>query len=542
MHVVDRLVSFFNPEKGLKRIGARNIMQILNSGYSESGGSYRKKSMKGWRARSSSPQADIDMNLDTLRQRSRDLFMSGALGRSAIVTPRTNVVGAGLRLKSRIDYDFLGITRERADQWERKTEREFSLWADSRFCDALRLNNFYEMQGILFMSALLNGDGWVAIKQGDIQRYFPYALRLHLFEADRVSTPDTFALTGIQGRNRDNGNRIYSGVEIDDNGAAVAYWISNHYPYDPANPYWKYGWNRVEAFGQLTGQPNILQIMDTERCEQYRGVPYLAPVLEAIKQISRYTEAELTAAIITGFFTVFIKEGQAPAADGLGGLVEAIPEGEKIDLDPNDFELGAGTINALPPGYSVDAMDPKRPANNFDAFVTSLSRHIGGALELPYELLLKSFTASYSASRAALLEAWKAFRMRRTWFASDFCQPVYELWLAEAVARGRINAPGYFNDPLIAKAWARTEWHGPAQGQLDPVKEVDAAQKRVENAFSTHEQEAMELNGSDFDKNVEQLELERKMMEKAGLLQSKATASPFIEQPIMPQGGGSNTG
>ncbi len=34
------------------------------------------------------------------------------------------------------------------------------------------------------------------------------------------------------------------------------------------------------------------------------------------------------------------------------------------------------------------------------------------------------------------MDAWEDFRMRRKWFVDDFCQPVYEVWLAEAVARG----------------------------------------------------------------------------------------------------------
>lgn len=520
MNAIDRVIAFFSPEKALRRQAARRALQFLNTGYSESGASVRKKSLKGWQARSSSPQADIDMNLDVLRQRSRDLFMGGALGRSAIVTPRTNVIGAGLRLKCRIDYEFLGITREQAEQWEKNTEREFAVWAESVFCDSMRLNNFYEMQSILFISTLLNGDGWAVIKQAEPTRYFPYALRIHLIEADRVSTPRETAsglvtANGIEGKNSANGNRIISGVEIDSSGAVVAYWISNKYPGDPASPVGKIEWQRVEAFGQRTGRPNILQIMEAERCEQYRGVPYLAPVIEHVKQISRYTEAELMAAIVTGFFTVFIKESQAPLADF--PLAEAIPQGEKVDLDPNAFELGAGTINTLPPGYDIATADPKRPSSNFDAFVTALARHIGAALEIPYELLLKSFTASYSASRAALLEAWKAFRMRRTWFANDFCQPVYELWLSEAVARGRISAPGFFNDPLVAKAWSRAEWHGPAPGQIDPTKEVQAAQMRVINGFSTRERETIELTGGDFDRNIEQLQRENELMKQAGL-------------------------
>ena len=67
----------------------------------------------------------------------------------------------------------------------------------------------------------------------------------------------------------------------------------------------------------------------------------------------------------------------------------------------------------------------------------------------------------------------------------------------EAVSVGRIDAPGFFADPIITKAWARAEWHGPAPGQVDPVKEVQTAQMRVQNSFPTRERESIELIGSD---------------------------------------------
>ena len=98
----------------------------------------------------------------------------------------------------------------------------------------------------------------------------------------------------------------------------------------------------------------------------------------------------------------------------------------------------------LNPGEKIEIADAKRPSSNFDAFVTSLAKYVGAALEIPMEVLMKSFMSSYSASRAALLEAWKAFRMKRAWIAADFCQPVYELFLSEAIAKGRLHAPGFF--------------------------------------------------------------------------------------------------
>ena len=172
----------------------------------------------------------------------------------------------------------------------------------------------------------------------------------------------------------------------------------------------------------------------------------------------------------------------------------------------------------LNPGDKIEIADAKRPSTNFDAFVTSLAKYVGAALEIPVELLMKSFNSSYSASRAALLEAWKAFRMKRKWLASDFCQPVYEIFLTEAVASGRIKAPGFFLDPVIKKAYCKAQWNGPAPGMIDPVKEATAAEKRILIGVSTRQREAIEMTGSDFDSNIAQLARENQLMQEKGLI------------------------
>ena len=67
-------------------------------------------------------------------------------------------------------------------------------------------------------------------------------------------------------------------------------------------------------------------------------------------------------------------------------------------------------------------------------------------------------------------------------------------------------------DAMIRKAYTGAEWNGPAQGLLNPVQEVTAAEKRVQNGFSTRDREAMEMNGSDFYRNAAQLKREEKML------------------------------
>ena len=91
------------------------------------------------------------------------------------------------------------------------------------------------------------------------------------------------------------------------------------------------------------------------------------------------------------------------------------------------------------------------------------------------------------------------FRMRREWLIGNFCQPVYETWLEEAVLKGRVQAPGFFDDPAIRAAWCGADWYGDAQGQLDPLKEANAAKVRVEEGFSTREREAAELTGMKYE-------------------------------------------
>ena len=524
MNLIDKALEYFAPEKAVRRVAARNMIRVINTGYSEGGASMVKKSMRGWNARSASPAEDIDLNLQTLRDRCRDLYMNSPLGRSSIQTTRTNVIGSGLKLKSRIDSDYLGLTEEEADAWERMVEREFALWADSVHCDSLKMNNFYEMQQLAQLMWLQSGDAFVLLKQDRQTPYMPYGLRLHLIEADRVSTPNTAvnnspaavgSLFAIEGK-APNGNRIISGIEIDAGGAAAAYHICNQYPqsFYFSNNFAPLAWTRVEAFGKLTGRPNVLHLMESERAEQRRGVPFLAPVIEPLKQLTRYAEAELMAAVVTGMFTVFITSDSSVPDDLLGSMV---PQEQQVSRDNTSYDLGNGAVNILNPGEKIEAANPGRPNTAFEGFVNALCRYVGAALEIPQELLQKSFNASYSAARAGLLEAWKMFKMRRTWMAQDFCQPAYEEWLAQAVSMGRVKAPEFFSDPVIRKAWCGAEWNGPAPGQLDPVKEAEAAVIRVENGFSTREQETMEMNGGNFDRNIQQAKREQKLMKEAGL-------------------------
>ena len=493
---IDKAIAVVAPQTALKRTAARQKLQILNSGYSNYGASVVKKSLAGWLHAGGSSREDIEDNVSILRQRTRDLYMGVPIANGAVKTMRTNIVGRGLRLKPNIDTELLGISPEERRTLEKQIEREWNIWAESTDCDMARIDNFCELQQLAFLNWLISGD-CLAVLPVKPRLNQPYDLRVQLIEADRLCSPDNCDTIDT---------KIVGGVEVDQSGEVVAYHIADHHPLSYA--YADISWQRVEAFGKTTGRRNVLHLMNRERIGQRRGVPFLAPVIESLKQLGRYTDAELVAAVVSGMFTVFIEKADASSEDAIGSI---IPEEVQVDAeDETTIELAPGAVIDLNEGEKAHDMNPGRPNANFGGFVEAICQQIGASLEIPYELLMKRFNSSYTASKGALEEAWKMFNMYRDWLATDFCQPVYEEWLTEAVAKGRIKAPGFFTDPVIRKAYCGAKWNGPAKGMLDPVKEVTAAEKRVQNGFSTRSDETMQMTGTSYYNNIEQPKHEEK--------------------------------
>ena len=512
----------------------------INKGYSETGASTTRKSLKGFTADSGSPNEDITYNLASLRKRSRSLTMSGGMPLSALKTNRTNVIGCGLILKPAIDRKELGLTEEQATEWQNRAAKEFEIWAENKnHCDAIGMNDFYKIQQLVFYNSLMNGDCFTLIQRDEesVSKLMPYSLRLNVVEADRVQTPSGNAygsIMGITDGKAKNGNRIYDGIEVDKNGKAIACYIRNNYPFEVNSDLTK--WQRIEIYGKETGLYNVIQTMaDIERPGQYRAVPLLAPVIEMILQIRRYTDSELTAAVIESCFAAFIKTEARPDEMPFNEIEQ---DGEPIALNENEYEMGPGIINIMKPGEDVTFADPKRPANGFQQFVEAISVQIGASLEIPKEMLLKQFNSSYSASRAALLEFWKLVKMRREWFVSDFCRPIYEIFIYEAVARGRLKAPGFFNDPIKRKAWLGAEFTGPSQGMLDPVKEITAEKMMNENGYSTRVDSAIRLTGSEYFKNIDGLKTENQGLAEANIItpQTQDLMDEIIKQSVVTGG------
>jgi len=507
-NLIDKLVTYVNPKEGARRMMARQVMAI-SGGYH--GGGKSRAPMRNFNPFGGSPEVDINLDLPELRPRSRDLARNAPPATAAIGVNVSSVVGTGLSMQPRIHRDVLKLEDTRAEAWEANTRRRFEVWASSHLCDAEMTSNFYELQAVAFRSMLESGDVFSMLPQ--IQRPgWPFRLAVQLLEADRVSNPDFRADTA----------NIVGGIEVGHYGEPVFCHVSNRHPgsINRAGLTWK----KVAFVGGKSGRRNVLHMFEVLRPNQKRGVPYLAPVIEQLKQLERYTDAELQAAVISAAFAVFIKMDPQAFQD----LFED-DDTRNTFLQKGmqwDGSLDSGQAVNLLPGEEISAATPGRPNSEFDPFVTALFRQIGMALELPYEVLVHHFQSSYTAARAAMLSAWRVFRRRREFLSSKFCQPIYETWLAEEVAAGHIAAPGFFADPIVRAAWCGTKWTGDAPGVLDPMKEANAAEKRLDIGITTLDAESIAHDGEDWESKHKQQVKEKNMRRKDGLIDAPSAPAP----------------
>ena len=491
--------------------------------YNSHGASSTLNSLIGWLVSSGAAEDDIDLNASKLRQRARDLYEGGGLARSGPETLMTSVVGWGIQPKPKIDGDFLGMTDEARDEAEQAILREWKLWAENPMCDAERQQNFYGLQQLAFLSMLMSGDVFALFGMKENRRT-PYQTTVRLLEADRISTPES---TGDStSEETESGGRIIDGVEIDREGEVIRYHVASRNPNAGADGS-ELTWTAIDAYGKDTGYPNILHIMTWERPEQRRGIPFVSAEIELIKQFTRYMNAELAGKVVSAMLTLFITSKED---DGKAGMEDAVNEDEKVTDDELKLELAPGAIYDLPPGKDVTTVDPKRSDTQFESFVNTCITVIASSMGIPKEVLIKKYESNYTAARAALLDFWRTVRVYRTRFNTSFNQPVYEQWLSEAVAAGRIDAPGFFDDPAVRLAWCGCSWMGASMGHVDPLKEVNAAATRIANNITTQEQEASEYNGNDWAANVRQRRKEINALNDLDMAVEGGTSNDYDEE------------
>ena len=441
------------------------------------------------------------LSLKELRFNSDLEYRRNTHAHGAIETKNTITIGAGLRLEAKPQRTILensGLAVP--DEWEKNTEARYDLWAKSKGSSYNWQENFYFMQAEAYRDFLLKGE-CIAIpryqeakSKGRVGR-----LNIQLMPVKSLATP-----MEEQQNKKAIGEEIIGGKHLDKTGTIVGYYFKTS-SQKPGAKKWVY----IRRWGEKTGRVSVINPIRKNKTGSIDPFPDLTPVLHDLSKIGEFSTAEIQAALVNSMIALIQNsDGQNTNPQiklSAGKRVDTItnPDGNedtKITYTPvaPGMHLFASKI-----GQKLESFDTKRPNTNYGQFLDSALTGAFGSLGLSTELVNKKFGGSFSASRGTLLEVWRYVLKWREYWTSEFNQIIYELWLSDEIAFGRINAPGWENkDPIIRAAWANADFHGSAKGSIDPLKEMRSAEIAEDRGWTTAEKNSRELFGNNFDSTI----------------------------------------
>jgi lambda family phage portal protein len=447
--------------------------------------------------------AEIGPERDRIVARSRDMGRNNAWVSGGVQRSVDQAIGSTFRLNYLPDWRALGIAPEEARAFAREVEAAWRMTAMDDRCpmDVQGRLPFAAQMGLAYRQTIEDGEA-LALVHWKPRRWTACRTAIQIVDPDRLRNPS----------GKPDGPMLRRGIEMDADGAPVAYHITRSHPYAPWGPFGLVDTTRVPRTTPH-GRRRVLHFFEPSRADQSRGRSAVTQGLIKAFMLDRYEGLEMQAAVANAVFAAFMESPHDHQ-----GFADALGEGDRADPLSNyqdarlDYYETAGrptmdgmNIPMLFPGEKINFVSAMRPNAAFEGFVRTSLRYVATALGQSYEQLAQDWSqTNYSSARAALLESWKYLLARRGHFSAGFATPVFALWLEDAVDSGLVRlphgAPGFWQ---AYPAWVRAMWIGPGRGWVDPVKEAQAAGIRMDNDLSTLQQEAAD-QGLDWEEVLEQ--------------------------------------
>lgn len=472
--------------------------------------------------------ADVDLlpEKQLLDARSRDIARNDGYIQSGIDINRDGIVGSAYLLNSKPSYKVLGLDDTWAEEFQEEVEEKFTLFAESpnNWLDASRINTLTELVRLAvgvhsFGGEILAAAEWIR----DPHR--PYNTAIQMIDTDRLSNPN----------GEMDSQYLRAGVERNRYGAPDAYHILMAHPSDYTLGDDSYRWKRV-PIRKPWGRMQMIHIYEQNRPDQTRGVSAMVAALKEMKITKKFRDVVLQNAVVNATYAASI-ESDLPSdvvmqQMGGGNVGKAAIENfatqylgaiAKYSGNSRNMHIDGVKIPHFFPGTRLQLRPAGQPGGVGTEFETSLLRYIAAALGLSYEELSRDFSkTNYSSARAAMNTTWKHLQAKKKVVADKFASHAYRLWLEEALNKGRLStAPKnavamWYENSEYADAFSACEWIGASRGQIDELKETQAAVLRMKYGLGTLESELARL-GHDWRKVARQRKREKALNDEYGL-------------------------
>ena len=439
MNRLDRIISYFSPQRGAERLKHRATMSAVQH-YDAAGRSNRTRGYKG-------PQGDANASVRggrRLRLVARDMVRNNAIARRAVASLVDNIVGDGI-------IPSIETGSDANDRWMNDVLRQH---LDTPQIDSSGRMDLYGLQRLAVESMIIGGETLIRHRP----RRFPDAAGLTLPFQIELLEAEYFDETQL-GLNS-VGNRVMDGIEFDNMRRRVAYHLYTEHPEDSLAGYPTSVWIPAR---------NVIHMFRVERPGQRRGASWLAPVIPLMNDAYDYADAQLVRQKIAAMWVAFTRDLSPDAV---------------ADDDPADVTLRPGMFEHLPAGREVTFSTPPK-VDGYSEHMKSVQRMIAAALSMTYEELSGDLEGvNFSSARIGRIAMQRAVSASQwTVVMPTLCLGM-EPWLRTAFSNYPDRRP---------PAEYKFKWTPPKFPMTDPAREIPAVVAQIEAGLTSRQRSIREM-------------------------------------------------
>lgn len=467
-----------------------------------------------WETTSNEINLDLAKQLPTLRSRARELVRNNEWAKRYIIQLKDNVVGStGIRLQMRMTK-----RNNEPDQHNDRVEKAWAKWCQRGNCDVSGRLTFQQIEMMVLESLAVNGEFLIR------KRYGVGAFGFQL----QVLNP---ALIDVAFNGHNGANRIRMGIEINDDGKPIAYYLRAGKSGEAApSPYTVSGKHiRVLA-------DEIIHGFDACEVDQLRGVPWLSTGARRLWMLKDFEQAAAVAssnaAKRQGFFVS--PDGNAPSgfadtvvssvldAARAQGKVLTAAEIEQIVAAADKFSTTMpGQFDTLPQGYDFKAYESAWPNIDANGYIKQQVRGFAASLGMSYATLGNDLEAvNYSSARVGIIDEREHYKTIQTLLISTLHEEVFKAWLPYGVLATPALSAQRLEAYLAGCTWQARRWVG-----IDPLKEAKANETNLATRLTSRRRIQLE-RGDDPD------EIALEIATEEALYGSIETAKPDNQKPM----------
>ncbi|MGD9632185.1 MAG: phage portal protein [Pirellulales bacterium] len=457
----------------------------------------RTRTDAGFLTQNLSPNAALDLDLDSMRERSNGAYKNFEIIASHVERKVNRVAGTGIMLSPQIKEVTGKITDDQAVEWNRILRDAFERWAHKAGGRRVPL---YMIEQMIIRHVEKDGAAYVQFGQVEQRdKRIPVPLRVKVVHPRRVETPPQFT----------SDPNVRRGIRFDADDEEIGYYVRTSHPGD--NKTYTYTYDYVSAY-YPNGMPRMVHIFKQREAEQNEGYPQLQVSVKRCLRTIEYEEAETERNIIASCH-VGVQTGSAePDEEAAAAASYTDSRGRLIE------DMSPGRMDYRIAGDDIKFNTPPGPQGTYAAFVEHQNRMAAAGQITSYEMMSGDWRGlTYSGGRLIWIDDQPVVDCAQLDLIELFLMPLWELFVNLVVTATNlieVSQPHYAAEPWH---YERIKFVPPKRLSIDPARERRAAHADIQAGIIVHSDEVEQMNGRPAEDVYDDIEANMKLRRDKGL-------------------------